>query len=74
MTKNEKCFNPESFKEYMQAPCGRRLVKTVLKDLNQSEQYKALSKYRVPFLSQIKQIRKGCIRSKTVIRYYPPKL
>ena len=72
ITKNEKHFYPESFKEYMQAPCGRLLVKIVLKDLNILDQYKALSKYRVSFLSQIKQIRKGCMRSKTVIRYYPP--
>ena len=73
ITKNEKHFYPESFKEYMQAPCGRLLVKIVLKDLNKLDQYKNLNKYRVSFLSQIKQIRKGCIRSKTVIRYYPPR-
>lgn len=74
ISKNEKHFYPESFKEYMEAPCGRLLVKIVLKDLNKSDQYKILNKYRVSLLSQIKQIRKGCIRSKTVIRYYPPQL
>ena len=74
ISKNEKCFNPESFKEYMQAPCGRLLVKIVLKDLNESEQYKSLKKYRVSFLSQIKQIRKGCVRTKTVIKYHPNQL
>lgn len=72
ITKNEKNFYPESFKEYMQAPCGRLLVRIVLKDLNKLDQYKDLNKYRGSFLSQIKQIRKGCMRSKTVIRYYPP--
>lgn len=74
ITKNEKVFYPESFKEYMEAPCGRLIVKVVLKDLNQSEQYKNLDKYRVSYLSQIKQIKKGCVRSKTVIRYYPDQL
>ena len=74
ITKNEKHFYPESFKEYMQAPCGRLLVKIVLKDLNKLDQYKNLNKYRVSFLSQIKQIRKGCSQSKTIIRYHPPQL
>ena len=34
MKKNANEFNSESFKIFMQAPCGRKLTRAVLKDLN----------------------------------------
>lgn len=51
---NTGCFNPDSFKEYMQAPCGRLLVKVVLDDLGKKEQYKKLKKTRISWIRTIK--------------------
>lgn len=51
---NTDCFNPDSFKEYMQAPCGRLLVKVVLEDLGKKEQYKKLKKTRISWIRTIK--------------------
>ena len=38
--KNINEFRPDTFKVFMQAPCGRLVTKVVLKDLNQKEKYK----------------------------------
>lgn len=51
---NTDCFNPDSFKEYMQAPCGRLLVKVVLDDLGKKEQYNKLKKTRISWIRTIK--------------------
>lgn len=51
---NTGCFNPDSFKEYMQAPCGRLLVKVVLDDLGKKELYKKLKKTRISWIRTIK--------------------
>lgn len=61
---NSKTFNPESFKEYMEAPCGRLLVKIVLKDLGMSDKYSSLKNYRI---SWKKNIKNACISQKTTI-------
>lgn len=42
--RNEFEFRPQTFKEFMEAPCGRLLVKIVLKDMNMQERYKDLKK------------------------------
>ena len=52
--KNINEFRPDTFKVFMQAPCGRLVTKVVLKDLNQKEKYKELLIYKEPFLTSIK--------------------
>lgn len=44
--KNKNEFRPESFKIFMQVPCGRLLVKAVLHDIGKSEKYKELLKFK----------------------------
>lgn len=56
-------FNPESFEEYMKAPCGRLLVKIVLKDLGKQEQYRKLKVYNI---SWGKTLKSNCRTNKTV--------
>lgn len=46
MERNQKEFNPSSFELYMGAPCGRLLVKVVLKDLGYSDKYTSLLVYK----------------------------
>lgn len=71
MERNRDDFRPDTFREYMTAPCGILLAKVVLKDLGQEKRYGELKRYRGSLLTQIKQIHKGCQRQKTVIRYRP---
>lgn len=52
--KNSKEFRPETFKIFMQAPCGRLLVKSVLKDLNMKYRYKELLVYKQSFIDSLK--------------------
>lgn len=51
---NLVCFNPDSFKEYMKAPCGRLLVKVVLKDLDEEEQYNRLKDTKISWIKTLK--------------------
>ena len=53
MGKNKNEFRPETFKAFMQMPCGRLLTKAVLKDLGKKSEYKNLIKYKTPFLKLI---------------------
>lgn len=46
MQRNAKNFTPSSFAKYMEAPCGRLLVRVVLKDLGCSKRYKELKVYK----------------------------
>lgn len=46
MERNKDGFNPESFAKFMEAPCGRLLVKVVLRDLGYSDKYKSLKVYQ----------------------------
>ncbi len=52
--KNNKEFRPESFKIFMQAPCGRLLTKALLKDLNMENRYKELLVYKLSFFASLK--------------------
>ena len=65
--KNEKEIRPESFSEYMQAPCGRLMTRVVLKDLGRSSSYKELKKLKKPLLERLKE---GCSGQKTVVTIY----
>ena len=74
MAKNKDSFRPDSFKVFMQAPCGRLLVKAVLKDLNLLQKdsdllqkYKELLQYK-PALSTY--IKKSCTREETKVYFY----
>lgn len=62
--KNQKEFKPESFKIFMQAPCGRLLTKTVLKDLGLKAKYQELLSYKEPLLISIKN---NCKKTETKI-------
>ena len=57
LAKNKDGFRPESFKIFMQAPCGRLLTKAVLSDLDLKDRYKELLVYKEPFWTSLK---KGC--------------
>lgn len=61
---NSTKLNPDSFYEYMQAPCGRLLVKVVLTDLEKKEAYRELKKLKAPLKQRLHD---ACIPKKTVI-------
>lgn len=62
--RNSKEFREDTFSEYMEAPCGRLLTKTVLKDLNQSDKYKIL---KINQKSYFAQLEKTCRRTKVKV-------
>lgn len=64
MELNAPVFSPETFKEYIQAPCGCLLTRVVLKDLGKSDQYPNLCKLRLPLFERIRTV---CLPHKTVI-------
>ncbi|MBO7159876.1 MAG: hypothetical protein J6V62_00370 [Paludibacteraceae bacterium] len=66
---NQQELVPESFEEYMQAPCGRLLVRVVLDDINHPEAYPALKKLKAPLKQRIKM---ACVPKKTVIYVAKP--
>lgn len=61
MERNRIHFRPETFRPYMQAPCGRLLAKAVLEDLGQKDRYKELLEFKPPLFESIK---KNCTRQK----------
>ncbi len=67
LERNKKDFRPDTFKVFMQAPCGRLLAKSVLKDLGIQEKYRELLLYKEPFLVSIK---KNCLSSAQETRIY----
>lgn len=58
MQRNSPLLRPDTFKEFMSAPCGRLLARIVLKDLNQKNQYKLLKQYKPSLATQISNCRK----------------
>lgn len=66
--RNTPTLRPDTFTEYMQAPCGRLLAKIVLRDLGIPEAYLTLKSLRKPLKERLKE---NCRPQKTVI-YYPP--
>lgn len=71
MQRNAAELRPDTFTEYMQAPCGRLLAKTVLKDLGLDDQYFRLQQLRKPLR---KRLEEGCKPQKTVIYYHNDQL
>lgn len=55
MERNAAAVRPDTFSEYMKAPCGRLLARMVLKDLGKPEEYKNLKQYREPFIKKLGQ-------------------
>ena len=62
--RNQVEFRPDTFEIFMQAPCGRLIVRQVLRDLNMQDKYKSLLKFQKPLLERL---RNNCMPSKTVI-------
>ena len=68
MERNTPVFRPDTCAEFMKAPCGRLLVRVVLKDLDQTHQYKELKKYE----RHLWQLSKDdCAPKKTVVYVNP---
>lgn len=67
--RNQQELRPDTFAEFVQAPCGRLLSKVVLHDLGQAEQYRKLLAYRKPLRTRWKE---NCSRQDTTV-YINPK-
>ncbi len=67
MERNKNEFHPETFKIFMQAPCGVLLTKVVLKDLNLKERYSEVKIYKKSFFGLIKD---GCINKTQETKIY----
>ena len=68
MERNRDGIREETFKEYMSAPCGRLLVKIVLSDLNERQQYKKICKtYSITFSNFIKAVKESWKPKRTVV-------
>jgi hypothetical protein len=69
--RNRNGIRTDSFKEHMQAPCGRQLVKVVLKDLGESDRYREIRKQSVPSLGKrIKTAADSCKHRKTRVYFH----
>lgn len=68
MQRNAEQFRPDTFTEFMHAPCGRLLTKIVLEDMHCPERYRELKHLRQPF---IKQLRKNCQPRKHTVYVNP---
>jgi len=64
LNRNRDVFRPDTFDVFMQAPCGRLLVRSVLSELGKSGEYKDLLKRKKPFFVLLKE---NCVPAKTVI-------
>jgi len=62
--RNQAEFRPDTFGIFMQAPCGRLVVRQVLRDLNKQKEYRNLLKFIKPLKERI---REGCEPDNTVI-------
>jgi len=64
VNRNKNKFRPDTFEIYMQAPCGRLVVREALRDLNMQKEYKSLLILQKPLLERLKN---NCTPAKTVI-------
>lgn len=67
LERNKNEFRADTFKVFMQAPCGRLLTKSVLKDLGIQDKYKELFVYKDPFIVSMK---KNCLSSSQETKIY----
>lgn len=68
MERNRTQLRHDTFHEYMQAPCGRLLVRIVLNDLGQTHYYKFLLGTRIPLRESVKQ---NCQKKETKVYINP---
>lgn len=64
MARNTPALRPDTFREFMQAPCGRLLCKVVLRDLGRYDAYNELKAQEEPL---VVQLRKKCKPEKTTL-------
>jgi hypothetical protein len=64
VNRNKNEFRPDTFEVYMQAPCGRLVVREALRELNIQKEYKTLLKLQKPLLERLKN---NCMPAKTTI-------
>jgi len=64
VTRNRLAFRPDTFKVFMQAPCGRLVTRSALSELGKSNEYKNLFTMKKPFLTEIKE---NCAPVKSVV-------
>jgi hypothetical protein len=64
VNRNKNEFRPDTFEIYMQAPCGRLVVRQALKKLNKQDEFKELLKLKKPFFQSC---RENLVPVKTVI-------
>jgi len=64
LNRNREEFRPDTFEQFIQAPCGRLLAKSVLAELGKSNEYKNLLKMKKPLLTSCKE---NCTPVKTVV-------
>jgi uncharacterized membrane protein YkvI len=55
INRNKSCFRADTFKIYMQAPCSRLIVRSVLRQLHLQEKYKELKIYQQPLMVTIQE-------------------
>ena len=68
MEQNEQELDVESFREYMQAPCGRLLVRVVLTDLGKRQEYGYIKKQVNPtFKDMMKALSDACKPKETKV-------
>ena len=68
MEQNEQELDVESFSEYMQAPCGRLLVRVVLTDLGKRQEYGYIKKQVNPtFKDMMKALSDACRPKETKV-------
>lgn len=63
--RNAVAIRPDTFKDFMQAPCGRLLVRIVLKDLGREAAWNDLCRLQLPLRQRL---REGCRKQKTIVR------
>lgn len=68
MQRNQQQLRPDTFSEFMQAPCGRLLTIIVLKDLHQTGAYSQLKHLRKSYFVLLKE---NCLPQKHAIYINP---
>lgn len=68
VVRNGNGIRPETFGEYLDAPCGRLLVRIVLRDLGEERRYREIRKTRKGFW---RLDRNACRGQRVVVRVNP---
>lgn len=68
MQRNSPTLRPDTFGDFMQAPCGRLLARIVLRDLGCPERYAELRRLRKPLGARLRE----CGRPQRTVIYVNP--